>query len=1645
MEDYQYPVTVTGEWGSNPPKVIKNKLQIYFQSKKKSGGGDCHVEFTGRCATVHFKSEDARERVLAKEDHELAVSDETKLRLSLCAEYPQEAVPGAGVGDSKTAESGVLEDIQTDSVEHGQATAVLLENVPEKLTRELLGLTVENICSVSERDYSLEVIRDVSAAVVTFIHPAAAERFRSRCGGHSRLQQYQLRCRVLEPSCSVWVEDLPPQAEPEVLELYFEKDRVADIRLIPDQQAAVVTFQDPKAAEAVLQRTHRIYRVPVRVYPYEPDLRTPLYGPDRPEWQLPEPVTESLHPALGNFLLLEDQQTAISASMRTLFCQVELSSAHAKLRPLPGLLKQPGLTANRMEAWRGDAARAFRDALARYRCIECPVSAGVWKEAESEIRQAVGKRAILLPNLPSGAVAIAGLAEEVERIQGSVERIVQRAAARLERERDGMSEEIVLSPGMHHLLQQAGLGPAAQRYPGLGVSYSSEAGRLVLRGLPAEVLALKSWVLERRLEMRQRPVELQPELRAFLSDAGCEELSRQLFTAGGVGAVCQVENEGPVLLGASEQALSKAGRLLQEALGCESVEVEDEAVLLTPEWAELRTRLAGVRDSAGRSRLCIQPGRRGGVSVAGFRREVKEATERLAEFLKEYSRTEEAVPLRSIATLVFLRDHKASAWRRQAEAEGVRVRFQRGGRRGGPRVVLAGARLRVQGLKGLFSQLDSALFTDQLTVVKPGARKYFLEEKLSSVLMKEKGCLVVLQDEGKQEEEEEEEEGGGAECVQVETESGVLVTVGRADITRFAGDAVVNAANEDLRHYGGLAGALLEAAGQALQDASDAYVRAHGPLRPGDAAITAAGRLPCRHVVHAVGPRYSSSDPARSVELLARAVRRSLALAERHGCVSIALPAVSSGIFGFPLERCADTIARAVREHCQERRPASSSLAKIHLLNNDDRTVRAMAQAVRTMFTDMRPQALSQPRKSPGPERKRERTAPRAAEWNSPPERPWSSADHSWDKPSESRGELETKHTKEGLLIVLRRGNIEDAATDVIVNTISADLDLSMGAVSKALLQAAGPELQGAVRRQGGGGGVAEYGAVLHTDGFRLSSDIFHTVCPPWDSGLGKAQEMLIHMVKVCLMDAEKQRAKSLAFPAIGTGNLGFPKPLVAKIMLSEVQAFSHKRAPRHLRKVVFMVHPSDAQSVECFVREFRGQAPGHRGPSRPPSSQSQQEKFHAGQSQRAFFGLVSSPTLGSRMTPSHLPECVNSSNDTFSLKTGVSKAILDAAGPDVEDECAQLGSQPHNGLIVTRSGNLRCENIIHTVVQSDPANIRGVVLQVLQVCEQMKASSVAFPAFGTGQGGVSPPLVAEAMISAVADFVKKTGRHLKSVKIVIFQPEMVSDFHKSMKKREGGDLPVEKNIITKAIEKVSSFLMPGGGESRNEEERFVLKREGFASEREGFASEREGFASEREGFALEGEEFSPAVFELCGESSGAVWGTCDELKRLLMKEQTEQILRDPGVALLTPRHRHALQELQRRLTVRIQLESQSGLPCVRLEGLTHDVRTAESCVRRMIREAEEAEEAESRRREAVRLQERVEWRYEDRGTFRPFDLHTNLTLERAFENQQVLLRIYINDIEHEVDLVRKKACAYGKEVALRRRELRDDFYGPRP
>ena len=133
------------------------------------------------------------------------------------------------------------------------------------------------------------------------------------------------------------------------------------------------------------------------------------------------------------------------------------------------------------------------------------------------------------------------------------------------------------------------------------------------------------------------------------------------------------------------------------------------------------------------------------------------------------------------------------------------------------------------------------------------------------------------------------------------------------DITAEKVDAITNAANENLWHGGGVAGAIKRAGGPAIQNESNEYVKQHGKVETGDCGYTSGGNLKAKYVIHAVGPIWNDNKPAEyHVALLHSAVYKTLLKAEELECKSIAMPAISSGIFGFPKPLCAQTFFKAI-------------------------------------------------------------------------------------------------------------------------------------------------------------------------------------------------------------------------------------------------------------------------------------------------------------------------------------------------------------------------------------------------------------------------------------------------------------------------------------------------------------------------------------------------------------------------------------------------------------------------------------------------------------------------------------------------------------------------------------------------------------
>lgn len=142
---------------------------------------------------------------------------------------------------------------------------------------------------------------------------------------------------------------------------------------------------------------------------------------------------------------------------------------------------------------------------------------------------------------------------------------------------------------------------------------------------------------------------------------------------------------------------------------------------------------------------------------------------------------------------------------------------------------------------------------------------------------------------------------------------GDRLTVETGDITRLALDAIVNAANERLERGGGVCGAIHRAAGPGLAE----ECRAIGGCPTGEARLTGGHDLPAAHVIHAVGPVWQGGGAGEDA-LLAACYRNAIRLAGEHGLKSIAFPAISTGVYGFPPERAAPIAVGAVRDALAE-------------------------------------------------------------------------------------------------------------------------------------------------------------------------------------------------------------------------------------------------------------------------------------------------------------------------------------------------------------------------------------------------------------------------------------------------------------------------------------------------------------------------------------------------------------------------------------------------------------------------------------------------------------------------------------------------------------------------------------------------------
>lgn len=160
------------------------------------------------------------------------------------------------------------------------------------------------------------------------------------------------------------------------------------------------------------------------------------------------------------------------------------------------------------------------------------------------------------------------------------------------------------------------------------------------------------------------------------------------------------------------------------------------------------------------------------------------------------------------------------------------------------------------------------------------------------------------------------------------------------DLTEEVVDTIVNAANSYLRHYGGVASAIVRRGGPEIQAESDLWIQRHGPVSHDKPIHTSSGRLPCKFIIHAVGPAWGEGEEDKK---LAQAVMGALKLAEELRLSSIAMPPISTGIFRFPIDQAAGIFFASIDSFFQAQPDSHLKLVRLTVI--DEKTLGVLQQA----------------------------------------------------------------------------------------------------------------------------------------------------------------------------------------------------------------------------------------------------------------------------------------------------------------------------------------------------------------------------------------------------------------------------------------------------------------------------------------------------------------------------------------------------------------------------------------------------------------------------------------------------------------------------------------------------------------------------
>jgi len=542
--------------------------------------------------------------------------------------------------------------------------------------------------------------------------------------------------------------------------------------------------------------------------------------------------------------------------------------------------------------------------------------------------------------------------------------------------------------------------------------------------------------------------------------------------------------------------------------------------------------------------------------------------------------------------------------------------------------------------------------------------------------------------------------------------------------------------------------------------------------------------------------------------------------------------------------------------------------------------------------------------------------------------------------------------------------------------------------------------------------------------------------------------QVLEETIQKCLQFCDKKEVSSVAFPALGAGNLGFPSDVVARVMITAVQKYYQVNGSgiKVVKFVIFM--DSTYQEFQSFLSQNPvptysplTASPGPQpvpSPQRahtpivnpvyqppptsyqpPPTSyRSSSTSFTSSQSgdmSEVFkTGSITLEVACGDITDDDSDIIVNTTLHELQLQSGaVSKAISQKAGPSMQQDCNMYIKQyrrlEEGKVFITQAaGRLKCKNVFHVVAPSNKkaTSLNLTVTTCLKEAECNKVQSIAFPAIGTGGLSYSPKNAAQGMCEAIIEFALTQPSYLQQVKIVVYQRDMHQIFvQKFIDISTGQSGQSQPSLLVRCakyvMNSVENYLYGGKNANKSNTSKSDMYSHSIPNRPVAyipmlpFTTEPTSAVISRSASFTQSSSVQIRVY---AKSEDDVSKTEDHLLQIINQNCESLPVDDPRIAILRPEQISRL--TQKAGDNHVSIEVETELSRIQVRGGRNNVQIVKAEIERILHEIDtEKLQTEAKATAASLMQKKVKWQYlTDDNQYEDYDPEVNYQIEEAYQ-----------------------------------------------